>query len=110
MKRQPPFCAWWRSRQHPRPVNNEGRRLVFGANDAATVDAIKELIDTRVRPRGGWRWLRHHLQGLPRRRRLPQDEGRLLRLPPSTATPRHGIENLLKHFLPEVQAIEQFEA
>ena len=30
--------------------------------------------------------------------------------PPSTATPRHGIENLLKRFLPEVQAIEQFEA
>jgi Fe-S cluster biogenesis protein NfuA len=34
----------------------------------------------------------------------------VLRLPPSTATPRHGIENLLKHSLPEVQAIEQFEA
>ncbi|HML28092.1 MAG TPA: NifU family protein, partial [Hyphomicrobium sp.] len=24
----------------------------------------------------------------------------------STATLRHGIENLLKHFLPEVQAVE----
>ena len=29
--------------------------------------------------------------------------------PSSTATLRHGIENLLKHFLPDVQTVEQFE-
>ncbi len=30
--------------------------------------------------------------------------------PSSTATLRHGIENLLRHFLPEVQTVELFEA
>ena len=30
---------------------------------------------------GGGRWRRHHLQGLPRRRCLSQDEGRVLWLP-----------------------------
>jgi len=29
--------------------------------------------------------------------------------PSSTATLRHGIENLLKHFLPDIQAVESFE-
>jgi Fe-S cluster biogenesis protein NfuA len=27
--------------------------------------------------------------------------------PSSTATLKHGIQNLLKHFVPEVQAVEQ---
>ena len=27
--------------------------------------------------------------------------------PSSTATLKHGIENLLKHFVPDVQAVEQ---
>ena len=39
-------------------------------------------IDRDAGPPGrGGRRRRYHLQGLPRRRRLPQDEGRLLRLP-----------------------------
>ena len=29
--------------------------------------------------------------------------------PSSTATLKNGIENLLKHFLPDVQAVEAFE-
>ena len=52
---------------------------------------------------------RHHLQRLSRGDCLSEDEGRLLGLPSATATCRHGIENLLKHFLPDVQAVEAWE-
>jgi Fe-S cluster biogenesis protein NfuA len=30
--------------------------------------------------------------------------------PSSTATLKHGIQNLLRHFVPEVREIEQIEA
>ena len=36
-------------------------------------------------------------------------EGACSGCPSSTATLRQGIQNLLKHFLPDVQAVEQIE-
>ena len=56
-------------------------REFFDPKDAESVEAIKELIETRVRPavaRDGGDII---FKGYPRRNRLPQDEGRLLRLP-----------------------------
>ncbi len=82
----------------------------FDPKDAETVEAIKELIETRVRPAvagdGGDIIFKGFRDGVV----YLKMKGACSGCPSSTATLRHGIENLLKHFLPEVQAIEQFEA
>jgi Fe-S cluster biogenesis protein NfuA len=78
----------------------------FDPQDAEVVATIKELIETRVRPavandggdivfrgfRGGTVYLAMH--------------GACSGCPSSTATLRQGIENLLKHFVPEVEAVQ----
>jgi Fe-S cluster biogenesis protein NfuA len=74
--------------------------------DESIVATIKELLETRVRPAvaqdGGditFSGFRNGIVYLHMR-------GACSGCPSSTATLRHGIENLLKHFLPEVQAVE----
>lgn len=71
---------------------------------------IRELLDTRVRPavardggdidfvkfEDGVVWL--HMKGA------------CAGCPSSTATLKHGIENMLKHYVPEVKAVEQYVA
>jgi Fe-S cluster biogenesis protein NfuA len=78
----------------------------FDPKDAEIVATIKELIETRVRPavasdggdiifrgfRGGTVYLKM--------------QGACSGCPSSTATLQHGIENLLKHFVPEVEAVQ----
>lgn len=81
----------------------------FEAKDAETVEAIKELIETRVRPAvagdGGDIIFKGFREGIV----YLKMKGACSGCPSSTATLRHGIENLLKHFLPDVQAVEAFE-
>ena len=81
----------------------------FDAKDAETVEAIKELIETRVRPAvasdGGDIIFKGFSDGVV----YLKMKGACSGCPSSTATLRSGIENLLKHFLPEVQAVEAFE-
>jgi Fe-S cluster biogenesis protein NfuA len=78
----------------------------FDAADAETVAAIKELIETRVRPAvagdGGDIVFRGYRDGVV----YLGMKGACSGCPSSTATLRHGIENLLKHFLPQVKAVE----
>ena len=80
----------------------------FDLKDAETVEAIKELIETRVRPAVGdggdiiFKGFRDGTVYLTMK-------GACSGCPSSTATLRHGIENLLKHFLPDIQAVELFE-
>ena len=78
----------------------------FDAADAETVVAIKELIETRVRPAvagdGGDIVFRGFRDGVV----YLGMKGACSGCPSSTATLRHGIENLLKHFLPQVKAVE----
>ena len=62
----------------------------FNAKDAETVEAIKELIETSSPPRSGGRRRRYCVQGVSRRRRLSQDERRLLRLPLLDRHPEAG--------------------
>ena len=90
-----------------RPAAEPTTDEFFDADDEDTVDTIKELIETRVRPAVGGRRRRHHIQGLSRRHRLSHMRGACSGCPSSTATLKHGIENLLKHFVPGVQAVEQ---
>jgi Fe-S cluster biogenesis protein NfuA len=79
----------------------------FDAADQDVVDTIKDLIETRVRPAvagdGGdiiFKGFRNGIVYLGMK-------GACSGCPSSTATLKHGIENLFRHFLPEVKGVEQ---
>ena len=75
--------------------------------DAEIVVTIKELLDTRVRPAvaqdGGDITFRGYENGVV----FLHMKGACAGCPSSTATLKHGIQNLLRHFVPEVQQVEQ---
>ena len=75
--------------------------------DREIVDQIKELLDTRVRPAvasdGGDIVFRGYRDGVVRLHM----QGACSGCPSSSATLKHGIENMLKHYVPEVTAVEQ---
>ncbi len=79
----------------------------FDAADSETVATIKELLDTRVRPAvaqdGGDITFRGYRDGTV----FLHMKGACAGCPSSTATLKHGIQNLLRHFLPEVENVEQ---
>jgi Fe-S cluster biogenesis protein NfuA len=89
------------------PVVAEGAGEFFAPADAEIVETIKELIETRVRPAvagdGGDITFRGFRDGIV----YLAMKGACSGCPSSTATLKHGIENLFKHFLPEVQGVEQ---
>jgi Fe-S cluster biogenesis protein NfuA len=80
----------------------------FSDEDSEIVEQIKELIETRVRPAvaqdggdiifkgfdGGSGIVSLHLQGS------------CAGCPSSTMTLKNGIENMLRHYVPEVTAVE----
>lgn len=77
--------------------------------DQEIVDQIKELLDTRVRPAvagdGGDIVFRGYREGIVRLHM----QGACSGCPSSRATLKHGIENMLRHYVPEVVAVEQVE-
>ena len=77
----------------------------FAAGDAETVATIKELIETRVRPAvagdGGDITFRGYKDGVV----YLAMKGSCSGCPSSTATLRHGIQNLLRHFIPDVTEV-----
>jgi Fe-S cluster biogenesis protein NfuA len=94
-----------------------GRPAIEGDGDAADEDVapedaevaaqIKELLDTRVRPAvagdGGDIVFRGFRDGVVRLHM----QGACSGCPSSTATLKHGIENMLRHYIPEVVRVEQ---
>jgi Fe-S cluster biogenesis protein NfuA len=74
--------------------------------DEAVVATIKELLETRVRPAvaqdGGDITFSGFRDGVV----YLHMRGACSGCPSSTATLRHGIENLLKHFCPDVVSVE----
>lgn len=95
-----------------------GRPVIEGEHNAAEEDEIapedreivaqiKELLDTRVRPAvasdGGDIVFRGYRSGVVRL----YMQGACSGCPSSRATLRHGIENMLRHYIPEVVAVEQ---
>ena len=78
--------------------------------DQDVVDQIKELLDTRVRPAvagdGGDIVFRGYRAGVVRLHM----QGACSGCPSSSATLKHGIENMLRHYVPEVVSVEQVEA
>jgi len=78
----------------------------FAEEDRQIVDTIKELLDTRVRPAvaqdGGditFHGYRHGIVYL-------HMKGACAGCPSSTATLKYGIQNLLRHFIPQVQEVQ----
>jgi len=74
----------------------------FEPSDAETVATIKDLIETRVRPAvandGGDITFRGFRDGIV----YLNMKGACSGCPSSTATLQHGIQNLLRHYVPEV--------
>ena len=83
---------------------NDGEEF-FDASDAETVATIKELIETRVRPAvandGGDITFRGFKDGVV----YLNMKGSCSGCPSSTATLQHGIQNLLRHFVPDVTEV-----
>jgi Fe-S cluster biogenesis protein NfuA len=79
----------------------------FDATDSETVEVIKELISTRVRPAvamdGGDITFKGYREGTV----YLHMQGACSGCPSSTATLKSGIENLLRHFVPGVEAVQQ---
>jgi Fe-S cluster biogenesis protein NfuA len=77
----------------------------FDAADAETVATIKDLIETRVRPAvandGGDITFRGFKDGVV----FLAMKGACSGCPSSTATLQHGIQNLLRHFVPDVTEV-----
>jgi Fe-S cluster biogenesis protein NfuA len=89
------------------PLLNEGGEgkaedEFFEAADEEIVTTIKDLIETRVRPAvandGGDITFKGFKEGIV----YLHMKGACSGCPSSTATLRHGIQNLLKHYVPEV--------
>jgi Fe-S cluster biogenesis protein NfuA len=77
--------------------------------DAEVVAQIKDLLDTRVRPAvasdGGDIVFRGFREGVVKLHMQGSCSG----CPSSRATLKHGIENMLKHYVPEVTSVEQVD-
>ena len=78
----------------------------FDPADAETVETIKDLLETRLRPAvagdGGDITFRGYRDGTV----YLAMKGSCSGCPSSTATLKHGIQNLLRHFLPDVREVE----
>jgi Fe-S cluster biogenesis protein NfuA len=88
-----------------RPERPDGE--FFDPADAETVATIKQLLETRVRPAvagdGGDITFRGFRDGVV----YLKMKGACSGCPSSTATLKNGIENLLRHFVPQIRAVEQ---
>jgi Fe-S cluster biogenesis protein NfuA len=81
----------------------------FDAKDAEIVATIKDLIETRVRPAvandGGDITFRGFKDGIV----YLGMQGSCSGCPSSTATLKHGIQNLLRHFVPDVVEVRPMQ-
>ena len=73
--------------------------------DGAIVDRIKELLDTRVRPAVAQDGGDITFHGFDRGVVYLTMQGACAGCPSSTMTLKHGIENLLRHYIPEVTEV-----
>ena len=89
---------------------NDNESLKSDENDDDIVKQIKELLDTRVRPAvamdGGDIVYDSFKDGIV----YLHMQGACSGCPSSTATLKMGIENMLKHYVPEVQEVRPIDA
>ena len=92
------------------PKKNVDTSLKVDENDTDIVKQIKELLDTRVRPAvamdGGDIVYDSFKDGVV----YLHMQGACSGCPSSTATLKMGIENMLKHYVPEVQEVRPIDA
>lgn len=90
-----------------RPVLSEGTEtpVESAAEDDEVVSQIKELLDTRVRPAVAQDGGDIVFRGFDRGIVYVRLQGSCSGCPSSTATLRMGIENMLKHYVPEVMEV-----
>lgn len=92
-------------------TNNKGEKsLLENSEDSDIVKQIKELLDTRVRPAvamdGGDIVYDNYENGIV----YLHMQGACSGCPSSTATLKMGIENMLKHYIPEVKEVRPVDA
>lgn len=94
------------------PKEEEGIGVGNSPEDSEIVAQIKELLDERVRPMvamdGGDIVFDHFIDGIV----FLQMRGACSGCPSSTATLKMGVENMLKHYIPEVvevRPVTEFE-
>ena len=79
----------------------------FEEEDKETVEVIKELLATRVRPAVAMDGGDIIFKGFQAGTVFLHMQGACSGCPSSTATLKSGIENLLRHFVPGVEAVQQ---
>ena len=92
-------------------TNDKGEKsLLENSEDSDMVKKIKELLDTRVRPAvamdGGDIVYDNYENGIV----YLHMQGACSGCPSSTATLKMGIENMLKHYIPEVKEVRPVDA
>ena len=80
----------------------------FAETDAEIVATIKELLESRVRPAVAQDGGDITFHGFKNGTVYLNMRGACAGCPSSTATLKHGIQNLLKHFVPQVQSVEAY--
>lgn len=89
--------------------DNNNSSKVYDDNDSEVVKQIKELIEIKVRPAvamdGGDIIFDSFEDGIVKLKLRGACSG----CPSSSITLKNGIENMLKHYIPEVEAVEQVE-
>lgn len=92
-----------------KPLVNEQEEEEQEGEDSDVVKQIKELIEMKVRPAvamdGGDIVYRGFEDGIVKL----ELKGSCSGCPSSTITLKSGIENMLKHYIPEVESVEQIE-
>lgn len=90
-------------------MRDEVKESASDENDSEIVKQIKELIEIKVRPAvamdGGDIIYRGFEEGIVKL----ELKGSCSGCPSSTITLKNGIENMLKHYIPEVVGVEQVE-
>ena len=85
----------------------EAQSEFFDPADTAVVETLKNLIESRVRPAvardGGDIVFRGFRDGVV----YLSMKGACSGCPSSSATLKSGVENLLRHYVPQVRAVEQ---
>ena len=91
---------------HAATAHHDESGEFYSEEDTEIVATIKELLDTRVRPAvaqdGGDITFKGFRDGVV----YLNMKGACSGCPSSTATLKHGVQNLLRHFVPEVQEVE----
>lgn len=101
--------------QSGQPAVSEGDRAASGhaehtGEDGEIVDQIKELLDTRVRPAVAQDGGDIVFHGFDRGVVYLHMQGACAGCPSSTLTLKMGIENLLRHYIPEVVEVRPVAA